>query len=213
MGRTEVTRRRALAVATASGVSGALAGCSGPGFGGGGRGGVPRPSAAELARRAETVLRRRSAGVSGVLLAGYDEALDAHPALGGRLAPLREAAARHVAALVPLGERAPGAASPDPAGAASPDPAGTASPDPAGTASGADGAASPAPRSAAGPFPRGVPAEPGAALGELAALASRTAAAHAAALVGAPPELARLLASVAAAGAAHAYLLGEGSRV
>ncbi|MDT9681335.1 hypothetical protein RND61_04500 [Streptomyces sp. TRM76323] len=201
MGRTEVTRRRALAVATASGVSGALAGCSGPGSGGGG---LPRPSAAESARRAETVLRRRSAAASGVLLAGYDEALDAHPALGGRLAPLREAAARHVAALAPPGERAPGAASPDPAG--------TASPTPVGTAPGADGAASPAPRSGAGPFPRGVPAEPGAVLGELAALASRTAAAHAAALVAAPPELARLLASVAAAGAAHAYLLGEGSR-
>ncbi|MCP9962361.1 hypothetical protein LUX05_15075 [Streptomyces somaliensis] len=57
-----------------------------------------------------------------------------------------------------------------------------------------------------------MPAEPGAALGELAALAARTAAAHTAALAGAPPELARLLASVAAAGAAQAYLLGAGGR-
>lgn len=57
-----------------------------------------------------------------------------------------------------------------------------------------------------------VPADPAAALGRLAALASRTATAHTTALVTAPPELARLLASVAAAGAVHAYLLTEGSR-
>ncbi|MCP9944405.1 hypothetical protein LUX12_05755 [Streptomyces somaliensis] len=76
----------------------------------------------------------------------------------------------------------------------------------------APGAVPPARRAGAGPFPRGVPAEPGAALGELAALAARTAAAHTAALAGAPPELARLLASVAAAGAAQAYLLGAGGR-
>lgn len=44
---------------------------------------------------------------------------------------------------------------------------------------------------------------------DLAAAERRTADARAAALVSAPPELARLLASVAAAGAAHAYLLTE----
>ncbi len=66
-------------------------------------------------------------------------------------------------------------------------------------------AAAPSP-SAAGD-PPGPPADPAAALKELAALASRTAGAHTEALDGAPPELARLLASVAAASAAHAYLL------
>ncbi|MER6104382.1 hypothetical protein ABT115_19160 [Streptomyces sp. NPDC001832] len=48
-----------------------------------------------------------------------------------------------------------------------------------------------------------------AALKELAAEERRTADAHTATLLKAPPELARLLASVAAAGAAHAYLLTE----
>lgn len=48
-----------------------------------------------------------------------------------------------------------------------------------------------------------------AALKELAAEERRAADARAKALLTAEPELARLLASVAAAGAAHAYLLGE----
>ncbi|MFD7750570.1 hypothetical protein [Streptomyces sp. NPDC059757] len=48
-----------------------------------------------------------------------------------------------------------------------------------------------------------------AAVEELAAAERRTAAAHTATLLKAPPELARLLASIAAAGAAHAYLLTE----
>ncbi|MEU9995064.1 hypothetical protein AB0I01_06640, partial [Streptomyces sp. NPDC050848] len=43
-------------------------------------------------------------------------------------------------------------------------------------------------------------------------LARGTADAHAAALLGAAPEYARLLASVAASGAAHAYLLTDGGR-
>ncbi|MFC9625989.1 hypothetical protein ACFTXM_40540 [Streptomyces sp. NPDC056930] len=47
------------------------------------------------------------------------------------------------------------------------------------------------------------------ALKELAAAERRTADAHTATLLNAPPELARLLASIAAAGAAHAYLLTE----
>ncbi|MDK0522608.1 hypothetical protein [Streptomyces sp. ML-6] len=48
-----------------------------------------------------------------------------------------------------------------------------------------------------------------AAVEELAAAERRTSDAHLAALLEAPPELARLLASTAAAGAAHAYLLTE----
>ncbi|MFE3518081.1 hypothetical protein [Streptomyces sp. NPDC059166] len=62
-------------------------------------------------------------------------------------------------------------------------------------------AASPA-ASAPAPDPRG-------ALRELAGEERRVADARAAALLTADPELARLLASVAAAGAAHAYLLSE----
>ncbi|MFD4763833.1 hypothetical protein ACFWOJ_34880 [Streptomyces sp. NPDC058439] len=47
------------------------------------------------------------------------------------------------------------------------------------------------------------------AVKELAAAERRTADAHTVTLLTAPPELARLLASIAAAGAAHAYLLTE----
>ncbi|OEJ24735.1 hypothetical protein AR457_09670 [Streptomyces agglomeratus] len=61
------------------------------------------------------------------------------------------------------------------------------------------------------PVPPAVATERAAALKELAAEERRGADAHSAALLDAPPELARLLASVAAAGAAHVYLLTEGS--
>ncbi|MET7618774.1 hypothetical protein [Streptomyces sp. NPDC005408] len=55
-----------------------------------------------------------------------------------------------------------------------------------------------------------VPPDAPAALRSLAAAERRTSDAHAAALLDAEPELARLLASVAAAGAAHEYLLTKG---
>ncbi|WP_308294668.1 hypothetical protein [Streptomyces sp. JJ66] len=57
--------------------------------------------------------------------------------------------------------------------------------------------------------PAPVPGDEDAALKELAAAERETARARGRALTGAPPELARLLASVAAAGEVHAYLLGE----
>ncbi|WP_028814796.1 twin-arginine translocation signal domain-containing protein [Streptomyces flavidovirens] len=57
------------------------------------------------------------------------------------------------------------------------------------------------------PAPPAVAAERGAALKKLAAEEQRGTDAYTAALLEAPPELARLLASVAAAGAAHVYLL------
>ncbi|MFB8029287.1 MULTISPECIES: hypothetical protein [unclassified Streptomyces] len=57
--------------------------------------------------------------------------------------------------------------------------------------------------------PDAAPTDPRAALRELAAEERRVSDARAAALLTAEPELARLLASVAAAGAAHAYLLTE----
>ncbi|WP_323180891.1 hypothetical protein [Streptomyces sp. NBC_01142] len=52
--------------------------------------------------------------------------------------------------------------------------------------------------------------DPGAALKALGAAERRTSDAYTTALADAEPELARLLASVAAAGAAHAYLLSKG---
>ncbi|WP_406399280.1 hypothetical protein OH805_09370 [Streptomyces sp. NBC_00879] len=57
-----------------------------------------------------------------------------------------------------------------------------------------------------------VPADAPAALRSLAAAERRTGDAYSAALLDAEPELARLLASVAAAGAAHEYLLTKGAR-
>jgi hypothetical protein len=58
--------------------------------------------------------------------------------------------------------------------------------------------------------PGTVPAAAPAAVKALAVAERRTSDAHMAALVDAEPELARLLASIAAAGAAHAYLLSKG---
>jgi hypothetical protein len=55
-----------------------------------------------------------------------------------------------------------------------------------------------------------VPAEAAAAVKALVAAEQRTSDAHTAALLDAEPQLARLLASVAAAGATHAYLLTKG---
>ncbi|MFI1221843.1 MULTISPECIES: hypothetical protein [unclassified Streptomyces] len=67
----------------------------------------------------------------------------------------------------------------------------------------AKGGAEKAPPAAPGP----VSADPKAAVRELATAERRRADAHTEALLSAGPELARLLASVAAAAAAHAYLL------
>ncbi|MER5359357.1 hypothetical protein [Streptomyces sp. NPDC002785] len=58
-------------------------------------------------------------------------------------------------------------------------------------------------------FSRTRATDAGAALKELAAAERRTADTHTTTLLKAPPELARLLASIAAASAAHAYLLTE----
>lgn len=63
---------------------------------------------------------------------------------------------------------------------------------------------------AAAPPAGPVPADARAAVKALADAERRTSDAHTAALTDAEPELARLLASIAAAGAAHAYLLTKG---
>ncbi|MFF8597868.1 hypothetical protein ACF065_02915 [Streptomyces sp. NPDC015232] len=175
--------RRALLGAGAAGAAAALAGCTSEGTGGGPR----KPDAAARAAAAEAALRRRSAAAGRDLLTRYDAVIAAHPALAPRLAPLRASAAAHVTALAEGG--------PAPA----PGPAGTGSP-----------TATPAPTRSQAPVR--VPADPAAALKELTAAVRATADTHTAALLTAPPEYARLLASVAAAGAAHAYLLTEGGR-
>ncbi|MFF7779424.1 hypothetical protein ACFZCG_34005 [Streptomyces tanashiensis] len=200
------TGRRALLVAGAAAGAGALAGCTSP-SGGQAR----RPSAAEReaerVARAEAALRLRSVTVARGLLERYDATLAAHPALAPRLTPLRRAVAAHMKA---LGE---GGTTVGPATATTSTPSAPASTAPSASASATPSAsASATPKSGTSPTPVRVAAEPRAALKELAA-AERTAAdGHTTALLTAPPEYARLLASVAASGAAHAYLLTEGAR-
>lgn len=143
-------------------------------------GGAKAPSAAERAARAELALRRAAVAASAGLLERYDATRAAHPALAARLAPLRTSVAAHATA---LGEGLP-----------------------APTAKAGEPSAKPSPASATR-VTAPVPADPAVALKDLAAAARRTADTHAAALLDAPPEYARLLASVAAAAAAHAYLL------
>ncbi|MFF4173932.1 hypothetical protein [Streptomyces sp. NPDC001744] len=181
------TGRRALLVAGAAAGATALVGCTSPG----GDGGPRRPDAAEReaarAARAEAALRARSVAAARGLLERYDAVLAAHPALTPRLTPLRRSVAAHVKA---LGEGGTGPAEPV-------------------TASRAPSASASAP---AAPAPVPVAADAGAALGQLAAAERAASDGHTAALLAAPPEYARLLASVAASGAVHVHLLTGGAR-
>ncbi|MFF5705739.1 hypothetical protein ACFY7H_25140 [Streptomyces sp. NPDC012794] len=175
--------RRSL-LAGAAGAAGAvlLTGCTGGGDASGADGGIP------LERR----MREDAVRDSERLLERYDATAAAHPGLAGRLAPLRAAVAAHTAAL----------AFADPAArepAARPGPPSAA----------ASGAAAPAPGAPGAPAAGGepVPQQPAEALSALADAERSLSEARTIALAGAPGELARMLASVAACGAVHAYLL------
>ncbi|WP_240361626.1 MULTISPECIES: hypothetical protein [Streptomyces] len=72
-------------------------------------------------------------------------------------------------------------------------------------------AATPGPTATRPPSVSSVPADADDAVKQLADAERRTSDAQLAAVATAPPELARLLASVAASGAGHAYLLGGGA--
>ncbi|MFE2092690.1 hypothetical protein [Streptomyces sp. NPDC059460] len=191
MRRTGTTRRGALTVTGAIALGAALAGC-GDGDSGEGRKGSAPAGAREAAAKAESALRLRAARTSGTLLAQYEQVVTAHPATAAGLVPLRDAVRAHTEALSPGadGTARPGAG------------------ETAGTTAmrGADRA----PAVSGSPAPSGSPAaDARTAVKELAAAERRTADTHTAMLLTAPPELARLLASIAAAGAAHAYLLTE----
>ncbi|WP_405730626.1 hypothetical protein OG885_13280 [Streptomyces sp. NBC_00028] len=140
-----------------------------------------------VAERARTRAARDSRGI----VEHYDAVLAAHPTLTDRLSPLRAEAVRHVEAFGATGS----------AGA---------------TASASESASASASASASGtgaPTPAvAVPVNEKDALVELATAERVLADARAKALLDMPGELARLLASVAAAGAAHAYLLTEGAK-
>ncbi|WP_415925544.1 hypothetical protein [Streptomyces sp. ME19-01-6] len=146
-----------------------------------------RPDAAGI-RAGEERLRTRGARDSAALLARYEATADAHPGLADRLRPLREETARHLDAF--------------------------RTPDRPGPSSPASGSASPSasPSASAGAAARvpDVPKDEKKALAALARAERHTAGTRTAALRDAPPELARLLASIAACGAAHAYLLTPG---
>ncbi|MFI8190315.1 hypothetical protein ACIF8T_16155 [Streptomyces sp. NPDC085946] len=176
-------RRRSLLVVTSTAV--ALTGCSAGAEDPDGTGGG-RPSADDRARA-------RAARDSAALAERYDAVLAAHPGLAPRLRPLREEVARHAEA---FGGRATGtrSAPASPSASASPGVSPSVSP---------SAAASP---SAA------VPGNEKDALALLAAAERDLADRRAEELVRRSGELARLLASVAAAGAAHVYLLTEGDR-
>jgi hypothetical protein len=136
----------------------------------------------EAAAAALRVLQARSAATSRALLDRYDAVLARHPAEAARLGPLRAAVARHVSALTPK---------PAPGSPAAPGPT----------------AASAAPGTRAVT----VPADPVEAVRTLVTAERHAGDAQTAAVMGAPPELARLLASVAAASAVHTYLLSQGA--
>ncbi|MET9392364.1 hypothetical protein ABZY20_18525 [Streptomyces sp. NPDC006624] len=130
---------------------------------------------------AERRARARAARDSEGLLERYDAVIAARPALARRLAPLRAEVVRHAEAFGGGRKAAPSAT-------------GSPSPSPTATAPG-NGA---------------VPGSDREALAGLAAAERELADRRAKELLAAPGELARLLASVAAAGAAHVFLLTEG---
>ncbi|MGI5194489.1 hypothetical protein ACQEVY_12785 [Streptomyces sp. CA-288835] len=133
--------------------------------------------------------RARAARDSEGLAARYEAVLAAHPALASRLTPLRAEVVRHAKAFGG-GKRA--------------------SATPSASASSSPAASSPA-ASASAPA-ASVPAREEDALAELASAERALADRRTKALEEVPGELARLLASVAAAGAVHVYLLTEGGK-
>ncbi|MEU7603878.1 hypothetical protein AB0B78_28905 [Streptomyces sp. NPDC040724] len=139
-----------------------------------------RPTGGETGISLERRMREAAVRDSARLLERYDATAAAHPALAARLAPLRAAVAAHSAALALT-----------PAG----------SPSPSASPSGGTGAAAPAGSG------EPVPPKAAEALTALADAERSLSEARTIDLAGAPGELARMLASVAACGAVHAYLL------
>ncbi|MFI6013055.1 hypothetical protein ACIBAG_30290 [Streptomyces sp. NPDC051243] len=181
-------RRRTL-LASAAGAA-LLVGCSSGSENSGDSAGTSSggPSPSERARA-------RAARDSEGLVERYDAVLAVHPALAQLVGPLRDEAVRHAEAFGGNSAGAsPGTSQPstDSSTTSEAPQAGKVSP-----------SASP---SAA------VPANEKDALAELAAAERTLADRRSKALLEVPGELARLLASVAAAGAVHAYLLAEGAK-
>ncbi|CAL9403010.1 hypothetical protein [Streptomyces sp. enrichment culture] len=158
-----------------------------------------RPSAAERTRAG-------AARDSRALAERYDAVAAAHPKLADRLRPLRADVVRHAEAFE---AGADGSASPTPSVSASS--ASSASSAPSAPSAGATAAAAPSSVPSASAS-SAVPANQKDALAQLAAAEREIADRRAEELLTAPAELARLLASVSASGAAHVYLLTEARR-
>ncbi|WP_328447448.1 hypothetical protein OG780_12000 [Streptomyces sp. NBC_00386] len=205
--RTPSGPRRRTLLAAAVGAF-ALAGCSAaPESSSDTTGGSP-----SLADRA----RARAARDSMTLSDRYTAVIAAHPQLAERLDPLRGEVVRHAQAFGGGSAGASGSASAAPSGSASASASGSSTESPSASASESASASSPASGSAsssasAGASP-GVAARPKDALAELASAELALADERTRALVDVPGELARLLASVAAAGAAHAFLLTKAAK-
>ncbi len=147
------------------------------------------PSAAERARA-------RAAHDSAGLVRQYDTAISAFPALAEPLSQLRAEVVRHAEAF------GGGRPTPPP----TPPPTPTSTPASASASASASGSASSSASASVAPTTERE-ALVGLAAAERALVDRRTKA-----LLDVPGELARLLASVAAAGAAHVYLLTEGAK-
>jgi hypothetical protein len=163
---------------------------------GGCSGGSPGPAGRRTP--ADERARARAARDSRGLAAHYDAVIAAHPGLGERLAPLRGEVARH-ADVFESGEGGGGRRPPGGAGGAT---AGVPAP----------GLPSPSPRTSYTAPRVAVPGDEKDALAQLAAAERVLVERRSRALLDVPGEAARLFASVAAAGAAHVYLLTEGDR-
>ncbi|WP_330307666.1 MULTISPECIES: hypothetical protein [unclassified Streptomyces] len=183
-------RRRSL-LASAAGTL-VLAGCSTPEQSTDTTAGSP--SAADRARA-------RAARDSETLAGRYTAVIAVHPALAERLGPLHAEVVRHAQAFGGTGS----SPSASPSVTASPPASPSASPSPSDSASASAASAHPS----ASPS---VPVREKDALSDLASAERTLSDERTKALLEVPGELARLLASVAAAGAAHAFLLTEGAK-
>ncbi|MFE4700709.1 hypothetical protein ACFRIC_26975 [Streptomyces sp. NPDC056738] len=207
--RTPSGPRRRTLLAAAAGAF-ALAGCSAaPESSNDTTGGSP-----SLADRA----RARAARDSMTLSDRYTAVIAAHPGLAERLGPLRAEVVRHATAFGGGSAGASGAASAPVSGAPTASASSGESPSasssaPASESPSASGSASSsASSSASAGVSPGVAARPKDALADLASAELKLADERTQALVDVPGELARLLASVAAAGAAHAFLLTKAAK-
>ncbi|AJE42804.1 hypothetical protein CP978_24545 [Streptomyces nodosus] len=194
-------------LASAAGVA-LLAGCSA----------APDPAARSSALSSADRARARAARDSAALAERYAQVIAAHPGLADRLRPLRAEVLRHVQAFGGA-SGASGAASGSASASASSPASASASASVTPSASGAVPSSASGPASASGSASASasagassVPEDPKAALKGLATAERNLADRRAEALLDLPGESARLMASVAAAGAVHAYLLTEGGK-